>query len=75
MSDTDRPVHHEVDCSTGQATLTPVTDEELEQIQARTTAAFAEQAEAAAEEAALRAAVAAHPDPLVKALAARLGLA
>lgn len=71
----ERPVHHVHDCSTGATTITAMTDAEwkahqqLEQDTEQQAAAQAEQDKMLAEQ------VAAHPDPLVRLLAQKAGLA
>lgn len=67
--------HVTVDCRTGEATCTPLTRQELDEQHAAAAEAEAEQLVVRAEEERLRAAVAAHPDPIVQALAQRVGLA
>lgn len=73
MSD-QRPVHLEVDCATGKATRTPLTDDEWNERRAAEAQAVADEQARASADAQLCAAVAAHPDPIVRELAARLGL-
>lgn len=70
----DRPVHRTVHVPTGSVTDEAVTDQEWDEIEART--AQAEQAEQTrlAQDAVLQQAVDAHPDPVVQALARRAGL-
>lgn len=70
----DRPVHRVVHVPTGAVTDTPVTDAEWDEIEARAAAAAKAEKQLLAADAALREAVAAHPDPIVQALAARVGL-
>lgn len=67
--------HVTVDCRSGEVTYTPLTQQELEEQKAAIAAAEAEQQAAQAEAEQLRAAVAAHPDPVVQALVKRAGLA
>ena len=75
MSDIEeRPVHSELNLTTGEEIHTPVTDEEWADMKAREAQALLDEAEKAKEDAALREAVAAHPDPIVQELARRLGL-
>ena len=76
MTDTteERPVHHEFNCSAGEVTITPMTDEEWAAYKAQAVEHATEQAAQQAEDDALRAAVAAHADPVVKALAGKLGI-
>lgn len=70
-----RPVHLEVNCSTGAVTRVPLTDDEWNRHKIdETEAVETEKARLAADEQ-LRAAVAAHADPVVRELAKRLGLA
>lgn len=81
MSDEERPVHVTVDCSgisqkrAPVVTSEPVTDEEWAEMKARDEAAAEDERIRAAEDERIRAAVAAHPDALVRLLAARAGLA
>lgn len=67
-----RPVHAVVDCATGQTVHMPLSDAEIAEQQKRGQAAIDAEAAQRAADAALRAQVDAHPDPVVKALAARL---
>lgn len=67
-----RPVHAIVDCATGQTVHMPLSDTEIAEQQQRGQAAADAEAAQRAADAALRAQVDAHPDPVVKALAARL---
>lgn len=76
MSEQDeRPVHHAYDCSTGETTVTPFTDGEWAEHRKTAATEAASMAALQAEDEALRTAVAAHPDPVVQALAKRAGLA
>jgi len=74
MSEQDRPVHHEFNCATGATTVTELTDGELEGMRRRDQAEAQRKADEEAREQVLRDAVAAHPDPVVQALAKRAGL-
>ena len=67
-----RPVHTVVDCRSGEAVHTPLSDAEVAEQQSGMQAAAAAEAARTAADAELRAQVAAHPDPLVQALAARV---
>ena len=80
--DGERPAHLVLDCGTGTETYTPLSDQEWAEHRQALAAAHAEaqdraaEAEAkAAEDKRVRALVDAHPDPLVKLLARRAGLA
>lgn len=73
MSEEERPVHHVCNCATGETEITPYTDEEWEEHKQREIADKARIAKEAADEEALREAVQDHDDPVVKALAAKLG--
>lgn len=64
----------DVDCTTGAAVVRDLTTEEEASHLAVQAAAQGREAAAAAAEIDLRAAVAAHPDPIVQALARRLGI-
>lgn len=76
MDDVPGAPHHVVfDCSTGETTYTLLTEQELADADARRLEQEQARAAADADDQALRDAVAAHSDPTVKALAARLGLA
>jgi hypothetical protein len=75
MADGERPVHAVYDCAVGEQVEVPFTDAEWAEHKARIVQDGAEREAAAKTDAELRAAVAAHPDPVVHALAARLGLA
>jgi hypothetical protein len=70
----ERPVHVDINVSTGAVTHTAVTDEEWDELRRREQEAVAAEAQQAADDDALRAAVAAHPDPVVQALAKKAGL-
>lgn len=75
-----RPVHVVVDCSVpvgdpGHVVSVPLGDAQWEAQRAGMAAAAAAEGERLAQEEALRAAVAAHADPLVRLLAQRAGLA
>jgi hypothetical protein len=70
----ERPVHTVVDCSSGAVTHTPLTDDEWAEHRAAGARAAAEAEAGAAQRTELAAAAAAHPDPLVRELAARAGL-
>lgn len=70
--DTVRPVHVAVDCATKTETSRPLSDAEVQAQQQRDTAEAAAQTARAKADADLKTAVAAHTDPVVKALAARL---
>lgn len=74
MTDEERPVHTEVNVETGETTHTPITDEEWADLKQREAAAIAATKQQEQEDQALREAVAAHPDPVVQALAKRAGL-
>lgn len=74
MTDEERPVHHTFDCSTGETTKVPVTDEELADMAERDKANTERLDQEKAEDEALRQAVMNHNDPVVKALAAKLGI-
>lgn len=75
MSDTEeRPVHLEVNLETGAVTHTPITDQEWDEMRQREQDAIAASAAAEQETADLRVAAAAHPDPLVQALARKAGI-
>ncbi|HTK66559.1 MAG TPA: hypothetical protein VL595_29560 [Pseudonocardia sp.] len=67
-----RPVHTVIDCGTREIVHTPLSDAEVAAQQVRVKAAADAEAAQVAADAELRAQVAAHPDPLVQALAARL---
>lgn len=73
--DTDqRPVHVVVDCTSGQVTHTPLTDDEWEEHK-RAMAEHADRVQSEQQERQrLANLVAGHPDPLVQELAKRLGL-
>lgn len=70
----DRPVHVEINVSTGVVSHTPVTDQEWDEIEARGAALVEAEQRQQAEDEALRQAVAEHPDPVVQALARRAGV-
>lgn len=70
----DRPVHVDYNVGTGVSTVTAVTDAEWDEIEARAEWARAEQSEREEQDQRLRQQVAAHPDPVVQALARRAGL-
>lgn len=70
----ERPVHSEFNVATGEETHTPITDQEWADMRQREQDAIAAEKVRVAEEEALRTAVAAHPDPVVQALAKRAGL-
>ena len=73
--DEERPVHTVVDCSSGEVTHIPLSDEEWAEHRQRSAEhAAAVQAEAARRDE-LAARVAAHSDPLVQLLAQKAGLA
>jgi hypothetical protein len=72
--DEERPVHRVVDCATGQAVDTPLTDQEWAEHKARSTAHAQSLTEASAAEVEFQAAVAAHTDPVTRELARRLGI-
>lgn len=74
MLDEERPVHTEVNVTTGETTHTPISDEEWADLKQREADAIAAAEKQEQEDQALRAAVAAHPDPVVQALAKRAGL-
>lgn len=69
-----RPVHRNVDVLTGEVTETPISDEDWDAMDSREAADAERRAAQQAEDEALRAAVAAHADPVVQALARRAGL-
>jgi hypothetical protein len=69
-----RPVHLEMDCTTGIVTSTPMTDEEWAAHREKEAAYLAEVEKQAAAEKQLSDTVAAHPDPIVRELGRRLGL-
>lgn len=71
---TEVPVHVVIDCSTGETTSTPMTPEELSEHLSRAQEHAAAVQAHQERENALRAAVAAHQDPLVQELARRVGL-
>lgn len=73
MSEAEVVEHHEVNCLTGEVTRTPLVDEEIAEMSSIADANEKRAAQEAADETALRQAVAGHQDPVVKALAARLG--
>lgn len=75
MDDDRRPVHVTADCATQQITFTPLTDEEVDRQRETERAAVAEERARIAEEQRLEELVAAHPDPLVRELARRAGIA
>lgn len=75
MTQDERPVHVDIHVPTGAVTHTPITDEEWDAMRAATEQAWAAERREFDKTAELRAAVAAHPDPVVQALAARAGLA
>jgi len=69
-----RPVHLTVDVGQGVVMEMSATDAEWDEIDARTAAAAAAQTARQAEDEQLRAAAAAHPDPIVQVLAKRVGI-
>ena len=73
-SEEDRPVHLDHNVTTGATTMTPITDAEWDAMEQRERDAIAENAAAEQEAVELRAAAAAHTDPLVQALAKKAGL-
>lgn len=75
MEDETAPHHVVFDCATGATTHTVLIEKELNDMRARQAEHDQRRADEAAEEQALRDAVAAHPDPVVQALAKRAGLA
>jgi hypothetical protein len=70
----ERPVHTVVDCSTGETTHTPLTDGQWSEHRRRAAEHAAAQKAQAAADAELAQTAAAHPDPLVQALARRAGI-
>lgn len=72
--ESQRPVQRVVDRVAGTVVDTPVTDAEWDELDAHVASAAAAAESQAAADASLRAAVAAHPDPVVQALAQRAGL-
>lgn len=70
----DRPVHVVHDVSNGATTVTAITDEEWDEIDARTAANEEAERQRLAQDEQLRQQVAAHPDPVVQALARRAGV-
>lgn len=74
MDEQDRPVHVEINCTTGAVTHTPVTDMEWQEMQDAEQQALDDHAERQQQDQELRAAVQGHSDPVVQALAKRLGL-
>lgn len=75
MVDDEYPAHAVFDCATGELRFEPQTAEEIAEAQARAEAWRREQEQNAAGQEQIRALVDAHPDPLVKLLAQRAGLA
>lgn len=73
-SEEDRPVHLDHNVTTGATTVTPITDAEWDAMEQREAEAIAATAAAEQELAELKAAAAAHTDPLVQALAKKAGL-
>lgn len=71
----ERPVHVNIDCTTGAVTHTALTDQEIADMKLRDDAAATEYDRRMADEQQLRDSVADHPDPVVQALAKRAGLA
>lgn len=74
MDEQDRPVHLEIDCTTGAVTHTPLTDLEWQEMQDREQQAVDDYTERQRQDLELRTAIQAHPDPVVQELAKRLGL-
>jgi hypothetical protein len=70
----DRPSHLTVDVRQDVVMEMPLTDAEWDAIEAKSAAVVAEAQRREADDERLRAAVAAHPDALVRELAGRLGL-
>lgn len=75
MAEEDRPVHVEINVSTGAITHTPITDEEWDAMRLAEAEAVRAEEQSAESDRVLREAVAVHPDPVVQALAQRVGLA
>lgn len=69
-----RPVHLEVDCTTGTATRTPMGNDEWDAQKAAEVQAVADEHARNAADKQLAEAVAAHPDPIVRELGRRLGM-
>jgi hypothetical protein len=68
-------LHHVViDCATGEASYTPLTPQELADLEQRNQDHVAQVAAEKAEADGLKAAAEAHPDPLVQALARKAGI-
>ena len=68
-------ITHACDCATGEVAILDMTDAEKAAHDAAQADAARVEGAIAAERDALREAVAGHPDPVVRALAARLGIA